>query len=89
MERRDRACVRVLACGCGCFGVRDEEKCPPCFKCELDIDGEYCSICGAETMKEAPCVYLGCSHAFHQHCILGRIKQGWMTARVMFNHITW
>jgi len=89
ITRRDNCCEHVLPCGCRCYGILGESEHPPCLKCDLGINGEYCPICFVEALEDAPCIVLrggdkGCNHAFHFHCARNKIASGYSGARITF-----
>ena len=89
-EKAAAACARVHACSHQCDGIRDERVCLPCLtaSCSLNTSKttreEFCSICWTETLGQAPCIQLSCTHVFHLSCMLTKLSKGWPSARITF-----
>lgn len=90
LRRRAAFCTRTLDCGHACGGVRGEEACLPCFEgcsgVRLVAD-EDCAVCYTEGLTAAPCVRLGCGHAFHHECLLGVLQRRWTGPRISFGSL--
>jgi len=54
------------------------------MKCETKDSDDYCAICYVEALWDAPCIRAGCRHAYHYHCIVGRLAAGYSGARISF-----
>ena len=48
---------------------------------------EPCCVCYADELKAEPCIRLGCGHVLHSRCALERIKNGWPTQNITFEHL--
>ena len=86
VSRQTFCCDKTLPCGCFCSGIRDEEECLPCLKCDLDVAGDYCAICYVESLEDAPCIQLEgeCNHIYHYECVKNKIAAGYSGARINF-----
>ncbi|XP_052279700.1 E3 ubiquitin-protein ligase MYCBP2-like isoform X3 [Dreissena polymorpha] len=91
-ETSQNACGRVLVCGHGCVGYKNEPKCPPCVHptCYQKSSGltqsgeDDCSICYTDELREAPVVMLQCGHLFHLHCTRRVLENKWVGHRLNF-----
>lgn len=87
---KKQACKHQLECGCACYGTVGETDHPPCITedCPGASDavdgGENCAICYVEELRNfGPIVQLsGCKHAFHQQCVLEKIRKKWAGTRI-------
>ena len=85
-----QSCIRMLACGHPCRGVRDEETCLPCLhpSCatahELKQDADaQCNICYTDSLGAQPCVLLEkCKHVYHAACVRTILRTRLPGARV-------
>lgn len=84
----ERSCLKTLACGCVCCGIRDEEECLPCLVHDFDEDQseEMCAICYVEELQQAPSIQMTgeCRHVFHLQCVREKIESRWNGARISF-----
>ena len=48
---------------------------------------EPCCVCYVDELKAEPCIRLGCGHVLHRRCALERIKNGWPTQNITFDHL--
>lgn len=82
------ACTKMLPCGCPCGGIRGEENCMPCLKCEEKVADDFCPICYVDSLGEGPCIKLdSCGHYVHYQCVLTKIKSGYSGARIVYNFL--
>ena len=92
LERFVNQCVKLLpGCRHPCDGIRGERHCLPCMydDCERHRAGgqtrdDYCTICGIESLGQAPSIQLKCGHIFHHACIKAKLDKRWPTPRVTF-----
>ncbi|XP_063374022.1 E3 ubiquitin-protein ligase MYCBP2 [Cydia amplana] len=98
-EHGREACVRVLACGHACGGVRGERACLPClFGCGAGAGAEagapvplrqdaddMCMICFTDPLQAAPAIQLKCGHVFHLHCCKKVLANKWIGPRITFS----
>ena len=47
---------------------------------------EPCYVC-LDELKAEPCIRLGCGHVLHSRCALERIRNGWPTQNITFEHL--
>lgn len=45
---------------------------------------DYCIICYAGGLAQAPCIQLDCKHLFHEDCLLNVLKNKWSGPRINF-----
>src|SRR5690554_5763030 len=88
LGKMEIACLKTLACGCPCGGIRDELECLPCLRHDLeeDISEELCAICYVDELQQAPCIQMTgkCRHFFHQECVMEKLQARWPGARIGF-----
>ena len=54
----------------------------------LEQTGEdYCNICYAGGLSQAPCIQLDCKHIFHEECLILVLKGMWSGPRINFQFI--
>ena len=84
------ACYNVHSCTHQCDGIKGEKPCLPCLESDCPLNtsktskGDYCNICYVESLGQAPCIQLACSHVFHLTCMQTKISKGWPSARITF-----
>jgi len=70
------------ACGPRCLPCLHEA----CVKPGAQQNAEdYCNVCFVEALRAAPAVQLQCGHAFHHHCLVAKLKAGWVGPRITFS----
>ena len=93
-----QSCDKILDCGHTCKGLRDENPCLPCLnencvliheKYEKDVkEDSYCEVCYTDSLSDKPCIQLeSCKHVFHFDCIARKIRDKWLTPRLMFSYL--
>lgn len=89
VEKMKNSCLKLHPCGHPCGGIRGEESCLPCLRCNeggLSQDADdYCNICWTEPLGCAPCIRLKCGHIFHHSSIMSMLGMKWGDYRIHFN----
>lgn len=88
------ACPKVLLCGHQCYGTVHDKVCPPCLNKNCDHyvnyfdqnEDDYCNICFAEGLGNAPVILLKCNHYLHFKCLELSLKKKYIGPKITFNH---
>ena len=90
IEARDGVCIKRLACGHACQGVKGETECLPCLNPQCaasdrkqDLD-DLCNVCSVYNLSAMPTVLLKCGHAFHFGCMQELLRHRWNGPRITF-----
>ena len=75
--------------------VHDEDKANPekrtstkkSDKVPFPSGTEPCCVCYVDELKSEPCIRLGCGHVLHRRCAMARVKAGWPTQNITFEHL--
>ena len=87
------SCLVPKKCGHQCHGSCGEKACVACLEegcsdCHpVHNKDEFCAICFTDTLGDAPCLQLDCSHVFHKHCLESKLESKWPTSRINFRFI--
>lgn len=96
LDKYSNQCIKLLpVCRHPCDGVRGERHCLPCMhedcerhRADAPTRDEFCNICYAESLAQAPCIQLKCGHIFHYGCAKTKLDKRWPTPRVTFHFMS-
>jgi hypothetical protein len=93
----ENSCSNQLECGHFCCGTNKDQLCLPCLEpdCVALSPGmtleqtadDFCTICYAGGLCQAPCIQLDCKHIFHEECLIIVLKNKWSGPRMNFQFI--